>query len=295
MRVGFIGLGNMGRPMALNLAKAGFQIVVHDSNAGAVASFEGVANARAAKDLADVGACDVTVTMLPTGAVVRHALTEAEGGAFLKAARPGTIVVDMSSAEPAGTRDLAALLADKGVALVDAPVSGGVPRATDGSLAIMAGADDRAALDKIRPLLAAMGSRVFDTGGSGTGHACKALNNVVAGTTFAVLSEALLAARRFGLDETTLIDVMDVSTGHSFMTQHVMKPHVIGEKYATGFAIGLLAKDMKIATGLADALDLDAPLMHLALQRWETARDALDYSDDNTHAIKVWGGETRSA
>lgn len=291
MRVGFVGLGNMGRPMALNVAKAGFPVAVYDTNPAAMAAFDGVQDARKAEGLADIGACDVVVTMLPTGAVVRQTLTEAEGGAFLKAAHPGTIVVDMSSSEPGGTRQLAQLLAEREITLIDAPVSGGAMRAADGTLAIMAGTDSPAALEKVRSLLQAMGARIFETGGSGTGHAAKALNNVVAGTTFAVLAEALEAARRFGLDETTLIDMMDVSTGHSFMTQHVMKQHVISGKYATGFAVGLLAKDMKIAAELAESLDLEAPLMHLSLRRWETARDALNYSDDNTHAVKVWRGE----
>ncbi len=291
MRVGFIGLGRMGAPMARNLAGAGHDLVLHDSSSAALAAFAGQARCRPARDLADVAACEAVITMLPTGADVRAVLTQEEGGAFLAAAPPGTLVIDMSSSEPQGTRELAALLTEHGLPLVDAPVSGGVARATDGTLAIMAGADDALALEQARPLLLCMGARVFETGGAGTGHAAKALNNVVAGTTFAVLAEALLAARRFGLNEATLIEMMDVSTGHSFMTQHVAKQHVISGQYATGFAIGLLAKDMKIANGMASALDLDAPLMRLSLQRWEAARDALGPARDNSEAIRVWGGE----
>jgi 3-hydroxyisobutyrate dehydrogenase len=274
--------------MALNLSKAGFDLVVYDSAPAAAAAFSGVENCTPATGPGDLAVCDAVITMLPTGAIVRDLLTRADGGAFLNGARPGLIVIDMSSSEPAGTRELAAQLAARGVALIDAPVSGGVVRATDGTLAIMAGTDDEAALEKVRPLLMAMGARVFETGGSGTGHAAKALNNVVAGTTFAVLAEALLAARRFGLDEATLIDVMEASTGQSFFTRHVMKQHVVSGEYATGFAIGLLAKDVKIAAGMARELGMAAPLMDLSLQRWEQARDALGYASDNSAAITVW-------
>lgn len=288
MRVGFIGLGNMGRPMALNLAKAGHELVLYDSSAEALAPFAPLDNCWPAAGLADLAACDAVITMLPTGAVVRAVLTEEEGGAFLAAARPGLIVIDMSSSAPAGTRGLAALLAARGVSLIDAPVSGGVTRAADGTLAIMAGTDDMAALEKVRPLLEVMGGRIFETGGSGTGHAAKALNNVVAGTTFAVVCEALLAARRFGLDETTLVELMDVSTGHSFFTEHVLKQHVVSGRFATGFAVGLLTKDVGIAADMAQDLGLDAPLMGLSLRRWEEARDALGYDADNSLAIKVW-------
>jgi 3-hydroxyisobutyrate dehydrogenase len=222
---------------------------------------------------------------------VRQVLTEEFEGAFLDAARPGLIVIDMSSSEPAGTRSLAAELAEKGVTLIDAPVSGGVVRAADGTLAIMAGADDRAALEKVRPVLLGMGARIYETGAAGTGHAAKALNNVVAGTTFAVICEALLSARKFGLDETTLVDLMDDSTGQSFFTRNILKQHIVNGRLATGFSVGLMTKDVKIAADMAEALGVEAPLMHLALERWEQARDALGYARDNSNAINVWAGE----
>ncbi len=288
MRVGFVGLGRMGGPMAANLAKAGFDLVLYDSSQAALDAAVAATGATAAAGLGDIGACDAVVTMLPTGAIVRETLVEAEGGAFLKAAAPDTLVIDMSSSEPGGTRELAALLAERGLKMVDAPVSGGVPRAVDGSLAIMAGTDDPDALERARPLLEAMGARIFETGGAGTGHAVKALNNVVAGSTFAIAAEALAAAKKFGLDPETLVDVMDVSTGHSFMTQHVLKQHVISGKYATGFAIGLLAKDMKIAADLMRELGLEAPMISLAERRWAQAAGAMDYQDDNSAAVKVW-------
>lgn len=285
--IGFIGIGNMGWPMAANLAKAGFSVSVHDADQQRAAAFAAEYGAGA-PGLAKIAENDVIVTMLPTGHIVREALLEADGGAFLHHVRPGTIVVDMSSSEPTGTRELARVLLQKGVTLIDAPVSGAVPRATTGTLTIMIGGDDPAAIDRVRPVLLAMGNRLFDTGGSGCGHAAKALNNYLGATAFAATSEAVLIASRFGLDPRTLVDILNVSTGKSFISEVVMKEHVLDGKYATGFKLGLLAKDVKIAEGLGQAVGLDAPLLRLVNERWALAQQRIGYDADNTEAIKGW-------
>jgi 3-hydroxyisobutyrate dehydrogenase len=202
--------------------------------------------------------------------------------------QPGTIVVDMSSSEPTGTRELAAMLQQKGVVLIDAPVSGAVPRATTGTLTIMIGGDDAAAIERVKPVLLAMGNRLFETGASGCGHAAKALNNYLGATAFAATSEAVTIARRFGLDPHTLIDIINVSTGKSFISEVVMKEHVLDEKFATGFKLGLLAKDVKIAEGLGQAVGLDAPLLRLVNERWALAQQRIGYDADNSEAIKGW-------
>jgi 3-hydroxyisobutyrate dehydrogenase len=133
-----------------------------------------------------------------------------------------------------------------------------------------------------------MGDRLFETGGLGSGHAMKALNNFVAATSFAATAEAMLIGRRFGLDESTMVEIMNVSTGRNFHTDVVMKEHVIGGRYATGFAVGLLAKDVKIAADLGEAVGLDAPLSRLVGARWAEARDHLGPTRDNTEAILAW-------
>jgi 3-hydroxyisobutyrate dehydrogenase len=220
--------------------------------------------------------------------VVREALLESDGSAFFNHLRPGTIVVDMSSSEPSGTRELARILLEKGVVLIDAPVSGAVPRAITGTLTIMIGGDDQVAIEQVKPVLLAMGNRLFDTGGSGCGHAAKALNNYLGATAFAATSEAILIARRFGLDPRTLVDIINVSTGKSFISEVVMKEHVLDEKFATGFKLGLLAKDVKIAEGLGQAVGLDAPLLRLVNERWALAQQRIGYDADNSEAIKGW-------
>ena len=171
-------------------------------------------NAARRSSLADLGRdISTVITMLPTGRDVRHVLLTAEEGALMEALAPGSIVIDMSSSAPAGTRELAAMLAARGVTLVDAPVSGGTRGAEAGSLTIMIGSDNRAAVERIRPILSAMGQKLFETGGSGTGHAMKALNNFIAGTNFLAAAEALVVGRRFGLDPALMTDIINQSTG----------------------------------------------------------------------------------
>ncbi len=292
MRIGFIGIGNMGEPMAAHLAGSQHELLVFDLDASRAARFAGEYKARAV-DLPALAAADIIVTMLPTGRDVRHAVLEAKEGALGMALRPGTIIVDMSSSEPVGTRDLGAALAARQVTLIDAPVSGGVARAKTATLAIMIGGDDATAVERALPVLRLMGDRLFRTGGLGTGHAMKALNNFVAATAFAATSEAMLIGERFGLDRAVMIDIMNVSTGRNFHTDLVMKDHVIGQKFATGFAIGLLAKDVGIAEDLGRAMAVEAPLTELVSRRWAEARDAVGAGRDNTEAYLAWSGEPR--
>lgn len=288
-RTGFIGIGTMGWPMAANLVKGGCDVTVYDSNPETCERFcKEHPSARTARSLADLAALDFVVTMLPTGQVVYEVLVLGEQGAFFNAVKSGTIIIDMSSSEPTRTQILAKIFAQKGVALIDAPVSGARPRAISGTLTIMIGGDDPDAIAKAKPVLAKMGDRLFDTGGSGTGHAVKALNNFLGATAFAATSEAVLIAQRFGLDTRTLIDIVNVSTGRSFISEIVMKEHVLDEKFATGFALGLLAKDVKIAADLAEAVKLDAPVARLVRDRWAQARERVGYGADNTEAIKGW-------
>ncbi len=146
----------------------------------------------------------------------------------------------------------------------------------------------RPAIERARPLLRTMGDRLFDTGGLGTGHAMKALNNFVAAASFAACAEALIAGERFGLDPGRMVDILNVSTGRNFHTDMTLREHVVGGKFATGFALGLLAKDVKIAADLTRDLNFDAPLVRLVSARFDQARDALGYSRDNSEAIKAW-------
>jgi len=287
--IGFIGIGNMGRPMAANLVKGGFKVIAYDVDATRAAQFAKDHNATAATDLAALAGADAIITMLPTGKEVRAAVLP-----IAAKLRKGTLVIDMSSADPVGTRALHAELATHGIKLVDAPVSGGVPRATDGTLAIMIGGDKDAVADA-KPVLEKMGTRLFDVGGPGNGHAMKALNNFVAGTAFIAVSEALLVGEKFGLDPATMVDIMNVSTGKSFNTEHVAKQHVVSRQFASGFALGLLAKDVGIADHLAKALDVHSPLIDMSSALLGEARDQVGGEKDHTLAYTWWERRDKKA
>jgi len=287
-RVGFIGIGNMGWPMASHIAAAGWPLSVYDKDAGRAVRFaDEHRGASAARSFADLAPADAIVTMLPTGRDVRGVLVEEDGG-LAKHLRPGTLVIDMSSSEPVGTRELGAALKPRGLTLMDAPVSGAVPRAKTATLAIMIGCDDREAVERAKPLLSSMGNRLFEVGRLGCGHALKALNNFVAATGFNAACEALLAGKRFGLDPATLMEVLNAGTARNFATEFVMKEQVIEGRHATGFSLGLLTKDVRIAADLAAAVKLDAPLMRLVSDRWTLARDRLGPARDNSEAIGCW-------
>ncbi len=287
--VGFVGIGAMGWPMAANLVRRQFPVTVYDVDRERQARFVQAHQSRSASSLGDLGKdAAVIVTMLPTGRDVRETLLAAENGALVEALKPGAIVVDMSSSDPAGTRELAGILAKHGVILVDAPVSGGTRGAEAASLTIMIGSDDKAAVERVRPVLEAMGQRLFETGGSGTGHAMKALNNFIAGTNFLAAAEALVVGKRFGLDPALMVEIINQSTGRSFSTEHVLPQHVLSRKFASGFQLGLLAKDVKIAADLAEDLQAHAPLTQLSRDLLARAKDRLGATADHSAAIQYW-------
>jgi len=284
-RVGFIGIGTMGTPMAANLVRKGFAVTLHDVASGRAAQVAQELGCAATESLAGLGDCEFVVTMLPDGKVVQDVLTRADGQALLKALKPGAVCIDMSSAEPLLTRETGAVLAEHGITLVDAPVSGARTRAEAGTLAIMIGCGSAEVLEKVTPVLSAMGGKLFVLGGLGNGHAMKAINNIIAGSTMIAVAEGLTLGEQFGLDPKTMVDVLNDSTGRSFVTELVAKEHVIPRRFATGFALGLIAKDVRIAADLGDDIGLDLPLFRQARERFAAAREQLGASADSSKAF----------
>ena len=278
----------MGWPMAGHIAAAGHALTVFDLDGEKAARFGREHTAQAARSLAEIAQNEIVITMLPTGQIVREVMLVAENGAFAKALQPGTILVDMSSSEPVGTRELGKAIERTGAVLIDAPVSGAVPRAKSGTLAIMIGGNDKAAIERAKPVLMAMGKQLFDVGPLGTGHAMKALNNYIAAAGYTAVAEALLIGQRFGLDQEKMVDILNVSTGRNFSTEFMIKEQVIGKKFATGFALGLMAKDVRIAADLGEAVGLDAPVSRLIRERWAHAREKLGATRDTSEAILSW-------
>ena len=288
MRVGLIGIGVMGWPMAANILKGGHDLTVFDLDRDALERFTREVGGKAADSIGQIAGSEVVVTMLPTSKHVRQALAEAEGGAFLKAAQPGLIVIDMSSSEPGDTQALGPVLAERGVVLIDAPVSGARPRAITGTLALMIGGEDEAAIAKATPILQCMGDRLFRTGPLGSGHAMKCLNNYVAAAGMAAACEAVLIGRRFGLDGETMADILNVSTGKNFATEHILKQHILSGSFSGGFTLGLMTKDVAIAANLGEQMGIDAPVSRLVRERFIQARDEVGAGRDNSAAILAW-------
>jgi 3-hydroxyisobutyrate dehydrogenase len=291
LTIGFVGLGNMGWPMAANLHAAGFPLVVRDIDTARQDAFAsefsgtGHPTVTAAQTPDPFEAASIVVTMLPNGAVVQDALLR---WGIADALPEGALVIEMSSSDPADTRLLGAQLAWHDVAAIDAPVSGGVPRAVTGELSLMVGGTD---LDVARaqPVLRVLGdpARQFRTGGLGSGHAMKALNNVIAAATTCVTAEALVVGTRFGLDPATMLDVINSSTGSSFVSG-IFASDVITGRYGTGFALGLLAKDVRIAASVAAAAGADTPAISLAAERWAQALAELGPAADQSTAHQAW-------
>ena len=291
MRVGFIGIGVMGWPMAANIQKGGHDLTVFDLDRETLERFSSEVGGKAAGSIAEIASSEVVVTMLPTSRHVRQALTETEGGAFLKAVQPGLIVIDMSSSAPGDTKLLGPILAERGAILIDSPVSGARPRAITGTLALMIGGDDEAAIEKATPILNCMGDRLFRTGPLGSGHAMKALNNYVAATGLAAACEALLIGQRFGLDGEVMADILNVSTGKNFATENLLKQHILSGSFSAGFTLGLMTKDVAIAADLGEQVGLDAPISRLVRERFIYARDKVGAGRDNSACILAWDEE----
>jgi 3-hydroxyisobutyrate dehydrogenase len=282
-RIGFVGLGNMGAPMAGHLAAAGYRLVVADANAAALERFGAAVQCQQAASLTELGrACRLVITMLPDGAAVRQVVLAEEGVAA--ALSPGSVVLDMSSAEPVGTRDLGRQLQPLGISLVDAPVSGGVKRALEGSLAIMAGGEP-AAIARCRPVLARLG-QLFCAGACGAGHAVKALNNYLSAVALAATAEAMLAGERFGIDPALMLEIFNHSTGRNTATEQKYPACVLPRSFNSGFGLGLMAKDLRIALALARSVEAPHKLLSECTALWSRAQEELGSGADNTELVR---------
>jgi 3-hydroxyisobutyrate dehydrogenase len=282
--VAFIGLGKMGGPMAAHLAAGGWKVRGFDLSAAALDAFA-KANPKAVRAASAAGAAAgarVAITMLPDGKAVRQAVV-ADGVAAALGA--GGLVIDMSSSSPVDTTRLGEELAVRGVGLVDAPVSGGVKRAVEAKLAIMAGGN-AALVELCRPLLGAMGTTVFATGPLGSGHAMKALNNFVSAAGLVAACEALIIGRRFGLDPAVIVDVLNASTGRNNSTEVKAKQFILSGTFASGFSLGLMAKDLRTAAELAEHLGVTAPMSRAAGNLWAQAQRALGPNADHTEIFR---------
>jgi 3-hydroxyisobutyrate dehydrogenase len=281
-RIAFAGIGNMGWPMAANLVKAGFDVTVCDVVPGRAASFASETGAKAAATPAEAASdADCVVMIVPTSKQVGEAVE-----AMLPSLKPGMLVIDMTSGQPGRTREIAAMLAGHGVAMIDCPVSGGVPRAKSGQLAIMVGGP-AAEIDRAEPVLKAMGTSIYRCGEIGAGQAMKALNNLVSAGGYLIGIEALLIGQRFGLDPTTMVDVLNASSGMNNSTQKKFKEYVLSRRFDAGFGLDLMVKDLSIALEVGRETTTPAPFSALCREMWLAASTSLGPGVDHTALAKM--------
>lgn len=271
-RIGFIGLGVMGEPMVGHLARAGHALTVMDRRAGvarALARQLGgqVRAATTARAVAE--ASDIVITMLPDGRTVQQVALGPEG--LAEGLAPGSLLLDTSSSEPWLTQQTARELARQGVAMVDAPVSGARWGAEAAELVFMLGGR-KADVRRVQPLLDCMGRQSFHLGALGCGHAMKCLNNLITAMTLTATAEGLVIGKRWGLDPAAMLQVLNASTGMSWITQTHIAQRVLSRRFDDPFQLALMCKDIGIATTLARETGCPAPLSGLGQQLWQAAQ-----------------------
>lgn len=289
-KVGFVGVGNMGNPMAGHLLKAGFDVTVFDIRSEVAHAFVAQHGGMAARSLAEVAeGAQAVITMLPNDKVVRRAvLGEGSENCVAAGLAKGAIVIDMSTSDPTGTRGLAEALRPRGMDVIDAPVMGGVVFAKDGTLDIMVGGETRL-VERCRPLFEAMGRSVIHCGGIGTAHALKALANYVNACALMNAVEAMTIGKRFGLDSKLMADALTaMCSGRNHPIEKKVVPQILTRKFASGMAMGFIGKDLRIAVDTAKAIGGFAPLAERVSELWSEAVAKLGYDLDQTEIARYW-------
>jgi 3-hydroxyisobutyrate dehydrogenase len=283
-KIGFAGIGAMGTPMSINLIKAGHKLVLFDIDRKKAEAVAATHECEVATSLTDMASkSDTVITMLPDGKLVHKAIVGA--GGICETLKPGSLIIDMSSSSPMGTRELGALLAKKGFQFIDAPVSNGVKGATAATLSIMVGGD-KAIFERVKPLLEKMGNQIYYAGPLGAGHAIKALNNYVSAAGMIAACEAMHAGEAFGIDPNVAIDIINTSSGYNGTTQRKCKQFMISGTYNAGFSTGLMAKDVRTALDIAQAMGTSTILAEPTADIWDAMEQKLGFLSDHTEMHK---------
>ena len=292
-QVGFIGIGRMGFPMARNIAERGFPVTVFDIRAEQMRLFCADRPARAASSLADLRGASVIVTMLPTSKEVEEVILggpQGKGLAHLVA--PGTLIVDCSTSDPVVTQRLGGALAERGIAMIDAPVMGGVVFAEDGTLDIFAGGA-AADIARAEPIVRCFGKQIFACGALSFAHAMKAINNFVNAQALVTYAEAMTVGAKFGIS----LDVMTAAltaatTGRNHPFEKKMVKQVLSGKFASGMALRLIAKDVSLALSVAKSTGSWSPIIAQTAELWSQAAGELGGEADQTMVARLWEQKT---
>ncbi|MFZ7102774.1 MAG: NAD(P)-dependent oxidoreductase [Peptococcaceae bacterium] len=285
MKLGFIGLGAMGKPMAQNLLNANYRLYVYDI---VEKSADEMANSGAYKclnpqDLATK--VDVIITMLPNSAIVESVMTGSTG--IFSGAREGQIIIDMSSVAPHSTQKMAALAAEKGLKYLDAPVSGGATGACAGTLTIMVGGE-KEVFEAVKPVLNILGNKIKHIGQVSLGDAVKLINNLLLGVSMSAVAEALVLGKKLGLDPEVMFEMIKSSSGRSYALEAKVPNFIFKNAFNPGFAIDLQYKDLELAIETGKRLGVPLPVTNIAQQVFEIAKTKGLGKEDISAVIKVW-------
>ena len=267
-KLGFVGLGNMGQPICRRLLESGFEVSIYDVDPGAVARLDDT-RAEPSGDLETLAAVsDAVLLSLPNSNVVEQVVLGS--GGVMEGLSAGSVLIDTSSSRPSSTRAIAGRLAEAGVEMLDAPVSGGVLRAEEGKLAVMVGGR-REVFEECYGIFRAFGAEIFHVGDNGAGHLAKSLNNLLSATTLASAAEAIILAEGAGIAPETLLDVLNAGNGRSYSTEVKFPRYILDRSFDDGFALGLMVKDLKIA--LETAAEMGYPMFSgsTITQLWQAA------------------------
>ncbi len=285
MKIGFIGLGDIGEPIASHLAKDPFELTVWNRTSLKADEFARNHKARVARTPADaVRDAAVVITCLPSSAEV-EAVLHGDGG-ILEGIRKGSVLIDCTSGDPPTSRSIAAELGGRGVEFIDAPVSGGTSGAKSGTLTVMWGGDPTV-FERVRPVFEAFGKKIVHAGPVGSGDALKAVNNALLAVHILSAAEGLAILAKAGVDPKVALDVINSSSGRSNTSENLIPQRVVTRAFPRTFRLALLDKDIGIASVLSDDLGVKAPLIALTAERFHEAREKLGESADHVEAVKI--------
>lgn len=284
-RVAFLGLGAIGTPMARHLARPDFDLAVWNRTASKATAFAAAHSARAVATPAEAArGCDVVVTCLPVSRDVEALLHGPDG--LLAGMAAGSVLVDCTSGDPATSRRMAARLAERGIAFLDAPVSGGVSGAEQGALTVMIGGDE-ATLERVRPVIECFGKKIVHCGAVGAGDALKAVNNALLAMHIWGTAEGLVALEKAGVKADVALDVINTSSGRSNASMNLFPERVVTRAFPRTFRLALLDKDVGIAADLAREQKITAPLLQMTSELFRMAHHELGEEADHVEAAQV--------
>lgn len=283
-KIGVIGLGNMGRGMALTLKRGGFDVVGTDAVAATRQALakEGISIRETIGEV--VAECELIFLSLPTAAIVEDVITGSDG--IIQNARAGVLIVDTSTSHPDTTRRMLVKLNDVGMELIDAPVSGGPKGAITGTMAMVIGASTKN-FQRVEPVLKAMTGKRVHVGDVGAGHVAKIANNLFTASHLLIAGEVTRMAAKAGVPTDQLLQGINAGSGRSFVTEHSYPTWIMNGKFDSGFTMKLMRKDVRLSQELIQALELDLPMANKVAELWAKSTESIEDSEDFNRIVEL--------